>query len=54
VKLNYPDAIALITAAILEGARDGRTVADLMSFARRCCVASRSWKACPRWFRKSR
>jgi len=32
VKLNYPEAIALITAAILEGARDGRTVADLMSF----------------------
>ena len=32
VKLNYPEAIALITAAILEGARDGRTVAELMSF----------------------
>ena len=32
LKLNYPEAIALITAAILEGARDGRTVADLMSF----------------------
>jgi urease subunit gamma len=32
IKLNYPEAIALITAAILEGARDGRTVADLMSF----------------------
>ena len=32
LKLNYPEAIALITAAILEGARDGRTVADLMTF----------------------
>ncbi len=32
VKLNYPEAIALITAAILEGARDGRTVADLMDY----------------------
>jgi urease subunit gamma len=32
LKLNYPEAIAYITAAILEGARDGRTVADLMSF----------------------
>ena len=32
VKLNYPEAVALITCAILEGARDGRTVADLMSF----------------------
>ncbi len=32
VKLNYPEAVAYITAAILEGARDGRTVADLMSY----------------------
>lgn len=32
LKLNYPEAVALISAAILEGARDGRTVADLMSF----------------------
>lgn len=32
VKLNYPEAVALITCAILEGARDGRTVAELMSF----------------------
>ncbi|TXH73149.1 urease subunit gamma [Thiobacillus sp.] len=29
--LNYPEAVAFITAAILEGARDGRTVAELMS-----------------------
>ena len=32
VKLNYPEAIALISAAIMEGARDGRTVADLMGY----------------------
>jgi urease subunit gamma len=32
LKLNYPEATALIAAAILEGARDGRTVADLMSY----------------------
>ena len=32
VKLNHPEAIALITAAIMEGARDGRTVAELMRF----------------------
>jgi len=32
VKLNYPEAIAYISAAIMEGARDGRTVAELMSF----------------------
>ena len=32
LKLSYPEAVALITCAILEGARDGRTVAELMSF----------------------
>jgi len=32
VKLNYPEAIAYISAAILEGARDGRSVAELMAF----------------------
>lgn len=31
LKLNYPEAVALISAAIMEGARDGKTVADLMS-----------------------
>ncbi|MEP7208097.1 MAG: urease subunit gamma [Casimicrobiaceae bacterium] len=30
VKLNYPEAVAYLSAAILEGARDGRTVAELM------------------------
>lgn len=32
VKLNYPETIAYISAALMEGARDGRTVADLMHF----------------------
>jgi urease subunit gamma len=32
LKLNVPEAIAFITAAIMEGARDGKTVAELMSF----------------------
>jgi urease subunit gamma len=32
LKLNYPEAVAFITAALLEGARDGRSVSDLMSF----------------------
>ena len=32
LKLNYPEAVALISAAILEGARDGKTVAELMSY----------------------
>src|SRR5690242_15454085 len=31
LKLNYPEAVALISAAIMEGARDGRSVAELMS-----------------------
>ena len=31
VKLNHPEAVAFISAAIMEGARDGRTVAALMS-----------------------
>ena len=34
LKLNYPEAVALITAAVIEGARDGRTVAELMSEGR--------------------
>ncbi|MFP3516014.1 urease subunit gamma [Pseudomonas sp. SIMBA_077] len=32
VKLNYPETIAFISAALLEGARDGRTVAELMHY----------------------
>lgn len=32
LKLNYPEAVALISAAIMEGARDGRSVAELMAF----------------------
>jgi len=32
LKLNYPEAIAIITYEILEGIRDGRAVAELMSF----------------------
>ena len=32
LKLNYPEAVAFISAAILEGARDGRSVSDLMGY----------------------
>jgi urease subunit gamma len=32
VKLNYPEAVAYISAAIMEGAREGKTVAELMSY----------------------
>lgn len=32
LKLNYPEAVALISAAIMEGARDGKSVAELMNY----------------------
>jgi urease subunit gamma len=32
LKLNYPEAVAFISAALLEGAREGRTVAELMTY----------------------
>ena len=32
LKLNHPEAVAVLTAAILEGIRDGRSVSDLMSY----------------------
>ncbi|RUS48626.1 urease subunit gamma [Cohnella sp. AR92] len=35
VKLNYPECVAFITSEILEGARDGRTVAELMAYGTR-------------------
>lgn len=34
LKLNYPEAVAYISAAIMEGARDGQSVAELMSYGR--------------------
>jgi urease subunit gamma len=34
LKLNYPEAVAYLSCALLEGAREGRTVADLMSYGR--------------------
>lgn len=34
LKLNYPEAVAYISAEIMEGARDGRTVAELMEYGR--------------------
>ncbi|WP_431066258.1 urease subunit gamma [Methylotuvimicrobium sp.] len=34
LQLNYPEAVAYISAAIMEGARDGRTVAELMEYGR--------------------
>ena len=34
LKLNYPEAVAIVTSFVLEGARDGRTVAELMTNGR--------------------
>ena len=34
LKLNHPEAVALITAEVMEGIRDGRTVADLMQYGK--------------------
>ena len=34
IKLNYPEAVALISAEIMEGAREGKTVAELMDYGR--------------------
>ncbi len=39
LKLNYPEAVALISAAVLEGARDGRSVAELMDYGRTILTA---------------
>src|SRR5579864_1505882 len=39
LRLNHPEAVALITAALMEGARDGRSVADLMSYGRTILTA---------------
>jgi len=47
VKLNYPESIALISAAIMEGARDGRTVAELMAFGRTVLTAEQVMEGVP-------
>jgi urease subunit gamma len=39
LKLNYPEAVALISMEIMEGARDGRTVAELMSYGKQILSA---------------
>ncbi len=39
LKLNYPEAVALITMEIIEGARDGKTVAELMSYGKEILAA---------------
>jgi urease subunit gamma len=47
VKLNYPESVALITSEILEGARDGRSVAELMSFGKTVLRAEQVMEGVP-------
>jgi len=54
LKLNYPEAVALITAAIIEGARDGRTVAELMSHGRSILTRGEVMEGVPEMIRTYR
>ena len=47
LKLNYPEAIALISASVMEGARDGKTVAQLMSDGRKILTRSEVMEGIP-------
>lgn len=47
LKLNYPEAVALICCAIMEGARDGKTVAQLMSEGRTLLTAEQVMEGVP-------
>ena len=47
VKLNYPESVALITSEILEGARDGQSVAALMSFGKTILRAEQVMEGVP-------
>ena len=52
VKLNYPECVALISAAIMEGARDGRTVAELMSAGARILTRDEVMPGIPEMLRE--
>lgn len=47
VKLNHPESVALITSEIMEGARDGRSVAELMSFGKTILRAEQVMEGVP-------
>ncbi len=47
LKLNYPEAVAFISLAILEGARDGKTVAELMDFGRTVLTSEQVMEGVP-------
>jgi urease subunit gamma len=46
LKLNYPEAVAFISAAIMEGAREGKTVSELMGWGATLLKRERSWSLC--------
>lgn len=52
VVLNHPEAVALITAHLLEGARDGRTVAELMSSGRTVLARDEVMEGVPEMIRE--
>ncbi|MCK7596349.1 urease subunit gamma [Microbulbifer sp. CAU 1566] len=47
LKLNYPEAVALITMEIMEGARDGKSVAELMGYGREILSADQVMDGVP-------
>ena len=47
LKLNYPEAVAYITMEIIEGARDGKTVAELMSYGKNLLSADQVMEGIP-------
>ena len=47
LKLNYPEAVAYITMEIIEGARDGRTVAELMGYGKTLLSADQVMEGIP-------
>ncbi|SDH18336.1 urease subunit gamma [Alloyangia pacifica] len=47
VKLNYPEAVALITDAVVEGARDGRSVAEMMEAGAQVITAEQCMEGIP-------
>lgn len=52
LKLNYPEAVALISAAVMEGARDGKTVAELMSQGRTILTREEVMEGIPEMIRE--
>lgn len=47
LKLNYPEAVAYISCALIEGAREGRTVAELMDYGRTLLTRSEVMEGIP-------